>query len=74
LISRSQALLDIDKEVPLENELALLVLLSFVESLVIFPAKRRATFDAKDVSDDMLARCHLTLGRLTGNDVDDMFE
>jgi len=69
-----RTLRDIAQELCLEDELAFLVFFARLVGLVVFPTYRLLTLSASDVADDVLARRHITLVRLTGGDVDDVAE
>lgn len=56
---------DLTQKLCLEDEFTLLVLLTGLERLVVFPAHRLFALFAMNVSYDMAAGCHIPFSRLT---------
>lgn len=54
----------------LQNELTLLVLLTVLEGLVVFPPDRFLALSAGDISYNVPPRCHAAFGRFCQRDID----
>ena len=67
-------LVDLDEQLCLQDELALLVLLSRLICLIVFPTNGVLTLSAEDVSDNVPAGGHAALVRVPQDNVDDVFE
>lgn len=67
-------LVHIGKQLGLQNELALLVLLVGLIGSIVLPSDHLLALAAVDVPDDVAARRHVALAGFTGLDVDDRVE
>lgn len=67
-------LVHIGKQLGLQNELALLVLLAGLIGSIVLPSDHLLALTAVDVPDDVAARRHVALAGVTGLDIDDRVE
>ena len=65
---------DLAKQLLLQDELALLVLLGTLVRLIILPPNHLFALSASDVAHGVTARGHVAVARLGGLDVDDAVE
>lgn len=69
-----EKLSNITKQLRLQNELPLLVFLTTLKCLIVFPPHRIATLSALYVADDVSASRHVSFGGFAGGYVDDVVE
>ncbi|QSZ35208.1 hypothetical protein DSL72_008075 [Monilinia vaccinii-corymbosi] len=67
-------LTNITKQLRLQNKLALLVLLTRLIRLVVFPAHRLVAPLTHDIAHDVSTRSHVAFGGIAGHDIDDEAE
>lgn len=72
--SRQVNLVNIGKQLSLQNELALLVLLARLVGFIVLPPHHLLALAAVDVPNDVAARRHITLAGVARLDVDDRVE